>query len=184
MPLRALKALCSLAVHLGAAVASSFSITSVASRRYLTSLLSLSGTPQVRKCVAWTAARTACPSEPRASFTSPSILACSLEKRPVRSHWDNTFSCATEACLQKSFAMLSELPSGSLCGKLVNCTAYLCDCRFSRGPTVGELPGSVGEVLKRAIQFVQQTILILLGPFELVSRFCDYCTQHISLFVL
>ena len=82
--LRAQKAPCSLAVHLGAVVASPQSIQ----HRYLISLLSLSGTPQINECVAWAAARTTCHHDSRPSWTGASALACSFEKRLVHSLWD------------------------------------------------------------------------------------------------
>ena len=49
-----------------------------------------------------------------------------------------------------------------------------------RGPTVGGLPGSGGHVFAGAVQFVLQTVLIFLGPFELVSRLCDCCILPLS----
>ena len=66
---------------------------------------SLSGTLQVKECVAWAAARTACPNDPRPSIDQTSALACSLEMRLVRSLWENTFSCASEAFLFKSYVL-------------------------------------------------------------------------------
>ena len=74
-------------VHLGVVVA--ISQSPQWPHKCCISLLSLSGTPQVRECVAWAAARTA----------------CSLEKRLVGSLWENTFSCASEAFLFKSYVL-------------------------------------------------------------------------------
>ena len=76
-------------------------------------LLSLSGTPQVKKCVAWATARTACPNETGASLTSPSALACLLEMRLVRSLWENTFSRASEAFLFKSNVLCHDFPAST-----------------------------------------------------------------------
>ena len=75
------------------------SISSVASRRYFTSLPSRSGTPHVKECVALAAPRTACPREPRPSLTWASAQACSFEMRLVRSLWESTLSCASDAVL-------------------------------------------------------------------------------------
>ena len=71
----------------------------LASDVHTASLLSVSGTPQIRERVAWPAARTACFSDPRPSLTRASALACSLEMRLVLSLWENTLSCASEAFL-------------------------------------------------------------------------------------
>ena len=73
-----------------------------------------------------------------------------------------------------SCTAVTDLPEGTACH---------FDCRFLRGPTVGEFSGSGDQVFAGAIQFVLQTILVFLGSFELVSRLCDCCIQHISLFV-
>ena len=59
----------------------------------------------VRECVAWVAARTVCPNGPRPSLTRASALACSLEIRLVLSLWENTFSCASEAFLFRSYVL-------------------------------------------------------------------------------
>ena len=69
------------------------SMISVASRRYLTPLLSRSSTPHVQECVALAAARMACPVEPRPLLTWASALASSFVMRLVRSTGEHVFLC-------------------------------------------------------------------------------------------
>ena len=112
-----------------------FSITSVSSRRCLISLLSLSSTPHVRECVAWAAACTACPNDPRPTLTKPSALACSLEMRLLRSLRESTFSWASEALplqVVMFFATLAELRRRSPHGLHVDCSNIFSFCSKNR----------------------------------------------------
>ena len=56
-----------------------------------------------------------------------------------------------------SCTAVTDLPEGTACH---------FDCRFLRGPTVGEFPGSGDQVFAGAIQFVLQTILVHSGPLR------------------
>ena len=113
-----------MAVHLEAVVTNS-----VASRRYFISLLSLSCSTHVRECVAWAAARTACPSDPRPSLTRPSALACSLEMRLVLSLWENTLSCASEAFLSRSYVLCHASRTGNSQIKMTTTNHRVMSCK-------------------------------------------------------
>ena len=123
-------------------------------RKYFISLLSLSGTPQVRECVATTASLIQYEME-------MSAVKCATQM-PWRVHWRCVWFFPVG---QQVFLCLRSLAFKVLCflsrpacfdtNRLMSCTAVtdfpegtacLFDCRFLRGPTVGELPGSGGQV--------------------------------------
>ena len=152
------------------------SMSYVASRRYLTSLLSRSRTPHVKECVALAAARTACPRE---------------RMRLVRSLWESPFSCASHAFLFRSYVLCHAFLASTHVASWAawraqtfrNALLVFVVAAFLCGPTVGEFLGSVGHAFAGAILVVLETVLVLLGPFDLISRLCDYHKQGVSLLV-
>ena len=151
-----------------------FSIKSVASRRFLILLLSRSGTSHVRKCVAAAASLTQCPSVPRLLLTSASALACSLVMRLVLYLWEIMFSWASVALRLSSevlwHALRTSAQIASCVAEFPERTAQFGTCCFVGGTAVRELLRSRSQIFAGVLQFVLLTILVFLGPVELLSH--------------
>ena len=139
-------------------------MSSVTSRKYFTSLLSRTGTPHVKLCVAW--ALPARPREPMPSLTWPSALACSFMKRqvfPLDRHVFIEFcglalniECSLQRLLQGHTEFIMD------CSAIANITesvAKLGACGFLCNPAIGKFHGCCAELVTRAVQVILQTTL-------------------------
>ena len=144
----------------------------MASRRYLISLLSRSGIPQVRECVAAAASLTQHPKFPGLLLTRASALACSLGYSPgtlsVRDH----ILLGTRGFAFKLRGLVARLPYFST-NRFMSRTAvtgfpegaaqFRTRC-FMGGPAVQDFSGSSGQIFAGALQFILQAVLSLFGP--------------------
>ena len=145
-----------------------------ASRKYFTSLLSRSGTPHVRLCVALAAARKAFPKEPMPSLTWPSALACSPIVCRVLSLWIATSSWSSVALRFTSSVLLQRLLRGHTeftmdCSAIANFpegVAKFDACGFMCSPAISKILGCCGEHVTRAVQVILQTTLFFQGTLE------------------
>ena len=144
-------------------------------------VLSRKGTAHVKECVALAAART------RAHSRCVLLVPCGRARFPVLltpSFSDRMF-----------FATPSLLRRVLLHGLLGECRPLEMRCLFWQllqllrlllplvRSNIWRIPWQPWPCLRRTIQFILHTVLVLLGPFELISRLCDYRRQRVSLLV-
>ena len=130
------------------------------------------------------------PRNPKLWFTVASDLVCSWVILLQRPQWERVFSCASVAlrlsglarllhfstCCLTSRSAIADFPERAtqFCTRIVNVSARC----IVQGPAICELLGGGDHTLTRVLQ----TVLVFLGPVELLSNLVSHREQHVTLF--